>query len=292
MGKFQICIKCLLIISIVVICLRSVTNCSAQNYNETWPLGHTPAIGLDTSCNLRFTNGNMFCDTVARKLKFIANMSSICDSIGQLLFYTNGCSIGRDINDTMQNGQSISSGVCPSMYCSNAGNVVEQGSIILPFPGQISKFLVLNSNCSLSLGGNPDLLEYDIVDMSLDSGRGSVIHLHDTLLNRPLAGPLSAVKHANGEDWWLFAHTMLNDTIVSFLITGNGIQGPYFQAIGSTYSGSPYGNCRFSPDGNWFAISEGSEDIDVFNFDRCTGMLTNRIWIDLPDTLWGTFSGI
>ena len=40
---------------------------------------------------------------------------------------------------------------------------------------------------------------------------------------------LTAVKHGNGRDWWLFAHKDFSSLMFKFLITPNGIQGPFVQ---------------------------------------------------------------
>jgi hypothetical protein len=121
--------------------------------------------------------------------------------------------------------------------------------------------------------------------MTLDSGRGGVIQKNYVLLNDSLVpGRLTACKHANGRDWWLIAHKFNTNRYYKFLITPTSIAGPYFQDIGSIRD-AYRGQYTFSPDGKWFASYEPYlNDLDIFEFDRCTGNLSNTIHVNINDS--------
>jgi hypothetical protein len=98
---------------------------------------------------------------------------------------------------------------------------------------------------------------------------------------------IAAVKHANGVDWWILAHKndYMNDTFYTYLLNEDGIKLHYKQKIGSIYSlekNNYYwtaGEMCFAPNGSkLLAVTIGGV-IDVFDFDRCTGELSN--WLNL-----------
>ena len=66
---------------------------------------------------------------------------------------------------------------------------------------------------------------------------------------------MTAIKHSNGEDWWLVNGSYNSDEFFTFLITSDSIEGPFFQNIGlpDSETGEASGQVVFSPDGTKFA---------------------------------------
>ena len=72
-------------------------------------------------------------DTLHLKMSFRDLNASICDSHGDLLFYTNGGWIANSTHDTMMNGNNL----VPGTYATNwkhDGFRIPQGAVIVPFP--------------------------------------------------------------------------------------------------------------------------------------------------------------
>jgi hypothetical protein len=96
---------------------------------------------------------------------------------------------------------------------------------------------------------------------------------------------LNAVLHADGKSWWVLIHDSDNDDFFTYLFRGTGISGPQVQSIGTAYGaalGNPYGSIgemTFSPDGTKLLSVGVLGYIDLYDFDRCTGQLSN--WIPL-----------
>jgi hypothetical protein len=69
--------------------------------------------------------------------------ASICDSNGNLLFYTNGFRIFNKDYEIMQNGDSLNIGD----YLSSGYNElpVPDGAIILPIPGTLDKYYLIHT---------------------------------------------------------------------------------------------------------------------------------------------------
>ncbi|MEM6271324.1 MAG: gliding motility-associated C-terminal domain-containing protein [Bacteroidota bacterium] len=88
---------------------------------------------------------------------------------------------------------------------------------------------------------------------------------------------LAAVRHADGESWWVLSHDTNSDLFIKFLIDADGTVSRLEQAIGSAL---PILDQRwlsplvFNPQGNRFALSIDTNRLELFDFDRCTGNIS------------------
>jgi hypothetical protein len=195
--------------------------------------------------------------------------ASISDENGNLLFYTNGSTIWNIDHDTMENGNNL-----PSNYS------ITQGALIIPRPDSADQYYVFGFDHDI-----PDYgFYYSIVDMSLDSGKGAIPEgcKNIQLLNILLSEKLTAVKHANGKDWWLIIHKLGTAQFFKYLINSSGIILNDIQSIGSDFNNSiDQGELIFSQEGNKLISASTSGTIALFDFDRCSGVLSN--YVDLTD---------
>jgi hypothetical protein len=154
-----------------------------------------------------------------------------------------------------------------------------QGCLLLPFPNDSNKFYLFSH--MLDAANSEYEIYYSVIDKTLNSDSGAVV-----LKNLSLPGivnvseHLQAVKHGNGKDWWLIIHKYLSNQFYIYLIDSGGIQIPFIQSIGNYFNvGSFFGQMKFSPNGDKITIVSSGGHIDLFDFDRCTGILNN--WISL-----------
>ena len=122
--------------------------------------------------------------------------------------------------------------------------------------------------------------------MSFNGGAGKVTDREHILIPDSAGLKLGSVKHANGRDWWVIGHEAFTKRFYKFLVTPEGIEGPSWQGIGSVTGNPinaepPRGEIVFSGDGTKVAVSGFSGLLNLFDFDRCSGMLSN--FIDLGD---------
>jgi len=93
--------------------------------------------------------------------------------------------------------------------------------------------------------------------------------------NMDIIGP-AVVKHGNGRDWWLVTGRYNTNELIVFLFSPTGISGPFIQHIGPPYPQTEgRGNPLFTPDGNTYIRSDGRNGPRIYDFDRCTGQLSN-----------------
>ncbi len=268
---------------ILILCGFSICiNCNANGIVNKWVMGYP---GGGNNVLIGFNHDSIVSiDTMHIKMSFRDLNASICNSHGDLLFYTNGAWIANSTHDTMLNGSNL----VPGPYASGwkqYGFRIPQGAVIVPFPSDSNKYYLIHETVNYAANGSTVIpsknLFYSIIDMNLDNGLGAVTIKNNVLLNDTLTyGALTICKHANGRDWWLLCHRAHSDLFFEYLISPSGILGPYFQNIGSVLNEGGAGQVCFSPDGKKYARYFPDDDIDLFDFDRCTGILNN--WIHIP----------
>ncbi len=258
---------------------------NGQGINNKWMFGYDCCSGNYSTMTVDFSNGNFNTTVTPTQMSFSETNSVICDTASNLLFYSNGVYVANALHDTMMNG----SGLNPGSFTTNHahyGLTIPQGNLVIPIPGETSKYYLFHETADDPGATYASYyLYYSIIDMALDGGLGAVIQKNIILLQDTLVpGRLTATKHANGRDWWLIAHKLFNGKMFKFLITPFGIQGPFVQDL-ITFRDISFGQAVFSQQGNKFAYYETTRDLDIWDFDRCTGDFSNQIHIDINDSM-------
>jgi Secretion system C-terminal sorting domain len=212
--------------------------------------------------------------------------SNMCDSSGQLLFYTNGCLVQNKQHALMQNGNEINiDGYGYQTWCSDA-YAVAQSTLILPLPGSAYKYVLLHAFADrLPLG---DLaiteLRSTTIDMALEGGLGAVIQKNDIIASKRFGfGKLTACRHANGVDWWIPLNEAGSNDVYMFLLDSTGVHLSHVQEnIGKvTDLLDRFGQAVFSPDGQFYARFDAFNELDIFRFDRCRGLLFAPLHLEM-----------
>lgn len=257
--------------------------CLSQGIDNLWLLGYECCHPLFNTMDLNFQTGSLTITQTQRNMDMCTTNGVICNSNGDLLFYSNGIYVANAANDTMLNG----SGLNPSFFTTNHtlhGLSLPQANLIIPFPNDSSKFYLFHGTIDDFATYCSSHLYYSIIDMNFAGGLGAVVQKNTILLNDSLVpGKISACKHANGRDWWVFVHQFHTGMIYKYLVTPTGISGPYTQNL-FTSRDIGVGQAVFSPDGHKFAYYDPYDDLDIWDFDRCSGDFTNQIHIDIDDS--------
>ena len=263
----------------------------AQNTGVTnnWILGYGAYSGGSFgNTKFDFISGTPQITSDSLEMDIFHTSANISDATGNLLFYTNGYYIADATNDTMQNGSNIGPTAYFTFFSRTALNV-PQACLILPKPGSNSIYYLFHSTLDNAPQYNRAYYLYmSTIDMSLNNGLGAVTNKNVVMIQDTLnAGKITACKHANGRDWWVFCQRVNSNTYYRLLITPNVILGPYTQNIGNLRTVTPGMTC-FSPDGTKYAYFyssyTSSGGLDVYDFNRCSGALSNPIHITIPQT--------
>jgi len=247
--------------------LLAVKPSNAQNpySNNPWVLGDS--VMLDFNSNPpAITANNTSC---------WGGSSSVHDTINGALLYSviNQASsiynlqLYNQLNIPVKNSQFIKSGQTPN------------STLILPSISTnavtyylFSKVEINSSNCGLY---------YSTISNSGGLDTGLVLSKNNRLLTNPyLSIGITSVRHGNGKDWWILLHDYIQGSSIgtnlfyTFLLDSNGISTPILQNIGS-FSSTPGCQIHFNSDGSNFIFVNGANLIEKFDFDRCTGLISN-----------------
>ncbi|MBK8192768.1 MAG: hypothetical protein IPK76_06075 [Lewinellaceae bacterium] len=211
---------------------------------------------------------------------------SISSTEGMLQYYTNGCIIRTQNHAIMENGEYINGGVDSSIYYANCGPQgwgsypVIQGIFALPVDNNIHEVFHIRFE---SDPPGPNLvcqygaLLHSRIDMNANQGLGQVV-FKDSVLTEGCLQTACANRHANGRDWWVLLPDNVNNRFYRFLSTPEGIQGPWIQEIENPTIVDTFfylGWSEFSQNGERFLINDIQSGVAIYDFDRCTGLLSN-----------------
>lgn len=219
--------------------------------------------------------------------------TSVSDAWGNLLFFTNGTRLfDRNLN-FMPGGILIPPLDTNGMY---SGLAQRQGCMFLPWPGDTNKYVLLHTTKELALQQTypgfipyhlPSHLYMTVLDKSMNGGQGGIVSINQIIVTDTLTNPgggLTVTRHANGRDWWILVKKHYKNKFYKFLFTPSGIQSMGFQLIGLDNQARLGDYYSFSPNGEILGGVVGPHEIALFNFDRCTGVLSNHQIISNPST--------
>ncbi|MBK9639041.1 MAG: T9SS type A sorting domain-containing protein [Bacteroidetes bacterium] len=202
---------------------------------------------------------------------------SICDTLGQLLFYAH-------TGDTSNNGTNTRGNILDKnhLLIDNGDSIIGiswyQEMVIIPMPGDTNKYYLFAQDVTLNYG-----IYYSIIDMGLNNGLGKVILKNQQILNIRMADCITAIKHGNGRDWWMYSRSgdgfLTSNPFYTYLISPSGILLDTLQNIGPL-TGGGFIEFRWNKQGTKMAYVNYSGLIQVFDYDRCTGLISNPITLD------------
>ncbi len=244
--------------------------------------------------------GKMFIDTNTDTLQvsilenigtgheFFMMNTSICDMSGNLVCYSNGMHIFNAAHQIIENGDSLPQ----NEYFYTNGDYVflNQGVLLLPAPGHENQYYLLHEEV---YPPNEQVQIYvmkcytSLIDMAENNGAGKVLERNTVLIDDTLdIGKISACRHANGRDWWVVVPAFYSNHYYTYLLDTEGFHFVSEQVIGIKFPYDAFSNIVFTPDGTKM-IRGGLEayyhsNLSVFDFDRCTGLLSNPRNFGLP----------
>ena len=178
----------------------------AQKHGYTWIFEHT--INADGTL-LNFETEPPTLEIWKKEMLLLGSTnSSVCDEDGNLLAYTNGVWIANSTNQMMENGDSIN---YPYYTSTGTGYQVPQGAFFLPRPGHETQYYLFHMRYGWQPGQPmvlPFFLYCSLLDFSYNGGLGKVVEKNVPLLTGDgyvNFHQATAVRHANGRDWWIMA---------------------------------------------------------------------------------------
>ncbi len=199
----------------------------------------------------------------------------VSDSTGALALFSNGENIYNKFGKIVENGGDLTE------ETNFWGGYYLQGSMILPSSN--GKYFVIS--CKEAYFGAGAWVVFknlysSFVDIYANGGEGKVIQRKNIIIEDTLAASkITAVKHANGRDWWLIAPKDYTNGYFLFYCSPDTIQ-----LWGKSFAGSTevlsLGQAVFSPDGTKYARFDDTyinspAHLNVLGFDRCSGQFSS-----------------
>jgi len=218
--------------------------------------------------------------------------ASICDREGNLLFYSNGIWICNRFGDTIATG--LNPGVVADL-AEHSGYNITNGAFVLPAPENEELYYLIHERQEYyeeESTFTSFYLYYTLVDMSTPEGelvsKNNLIR-YDTFD----IGHTTAVRHANGRDWWIVKARYGSNAFDVFLLDPSGIHLDHIETAGEAIDrNGGVGQAVFSPDGSMYARNDGTtiagpQRFKLYDFDRCSGSLGNMREDSIFDMSYG-----
>lgn len=248
----------------------SISDVIAQKEANNWYFGSHAGITYDSGIPIAVSNCAMLTHY---------GTSSMSDSSGNLLFYTDGKTVYNKNHEMMPNGGGL------------LGFSISQVCISVKKPHSDHLYYIFTVGDIIEHPG----LYYSEVDMHKDGGLGDI----DQFKNIPLTSSnlavdkITAVKHANNEDVWVIVRQASQpiNQYHTYLITSGGVNS--IPKITSCLSNVPQdqfyafeGQMKVSPDGKYLisAIASFFGGYEVNKFDTENGIVTPLYNFKVP--LW------
>lgn len=256
--------------------MLTVYNAGAQGENNIWAFGI--GAGLD------FSSGKP--EFFQSRSNTAEGCATVCNSAGDLLFYSDGSNVWNRNHEIMDGGSGILGNHGGS---ANRGSAT-QGVAIIPFLFDTDKYYMFTVDCTENVYAPilPGYLRYSLIDMSLNNGLGGVV-TKNIVLDQGASEKMVVVK---GDDCylWLLVHMHSSSEFRAYKIDEEGKIHPPVSSFVSTYSDEfiaadnkmyMVAEMKVSSDSRLIALSTGrmlqtgGGSIEVFAFNNRTGEVSS-----------------
>ncbi|MFN8155552.1 MAG: T9SS type A sorting domain-containing protein [Bacteroidia bacterium] len=291
--------KRLRLILIFLILSRTI---SAQDYDINWLItSGYPNIYFNTFVHFPPAGGSPQFSTTTGHIPFSYANACISDEHGNFLFSSNGVNLYNKLYQQIPGAIISTPQTQPTQHL---GLNRTHSCFFLPWPDDTNRYVLIYSipeltsvasgPCSGGWGNLATHVYYTVLDKNLNGGMGGIITASNIAVTDTLAHifGLTACKHANGRDWWIFAKERCTNVYDRFLLTPGGIQftgkifaGPVITASDGAISG-------FSNNGNYMYNIVNDTVCYLYKFDRCAGTFldTTSLRIPWPGEFYSAFS--
>ncbi len=233
-------------------------------YDKVWAFGSNAGIDFNTDPPRAIVTG----------IGAGEGCASVCNTRGELLFYTNGYTVWNREHKPMPRGQNLPA-TTGGYFTSSS-----QGTLIAALPDEPDRYYIFSLG-SFENGYYFGRLYYSVVDMALDNGLGDVVAeekgiLLDSMLTEHMSG-------VSGDDCglWLVVLSRAKDEVKSFRIDHKGIsRKPVISERirgGGALNGG-IGCMDIATNRRRIAVAQGN--LVVYDFDPATGILNRPVIVD------------
>ncbi len=253
----------------VKICLEP-----AQQQGAKWYFGDNAGLDFANGAPTAITDG---------KLKTPEGTSSIANSKGELLFYTDGIKVyNADGNEMPCQADS-----CKALLGSPNST---QSALIVPQPTCKGCEYLYNIFTTTNINDSTKLLTVSVVDMRRENGKGAIVE-QNTTLERTTTERIASVRNDRDSTYWVVSHDFGTNVFRVYHATEGGLteEGTYPLGMAHDTKTKGEGYMKFSPpdsttgERRLAVIVPGPPRnyVEIFTFSDSTGVMTYERTIDL-----------
>lgn len=252
-------------------------------FNSVWTFNYKSGINFNSSTPTPFTSGYNYGLTTE-------GCATVCDSNGQILFYSNGADVFNRKHITVPSS--------PAVPFSFRTESTSQAALILPVIDSPHLYYLFSLQQASFSDFKTSRLVYCKVDMRLDTGYGDIVPgTKENLLNDSLSEKMIAIT-GNNNNIWLLVHKLDSAQFLAYNITAAGIDTiPVISNIGSFASTFGYatGVMKVSHNRRKIVINSIKQTASIYNkggtelcdFDPATGLVSNCFTLDSSNSYYG-----
>ncbi|MFZ4401133.1 MAG: gliding motility-associated C-terminal domain-containing protein [Bacteroidales bacterium] len=259
------------ILTLLFVCI--FISLHAQKECWHWYFGAKAGIDFSSGTPVADTNSNMAA---------VEGVSSISDSAGNLLFYTNGMTVWNKTHTVMDNG----TGLMGHQSSTQSSIVVKQ-----PANDSIYYIFTLDAYDSFSPPTHKGF-RYSTVNVHANNSFGKIIQKNVLIVNNTCE-KVTVIKHCNGKDMWIIVAIRNCNIYNTYLLTDTGISTNAVISqvgVGSAPNSWCAGYMKASIDGKRITIAHLENisigtNVELFDFNNSSGLLSNPISIGFINTV-------
>ncbi|MCK5741908.1 MAG: T9SS type A sorting domain-containing protein [Chlorobi bacterium] len=250
---------------VILFMIFSFAALQAGKENNIWYFGHGAGIDFNSGSPVALTDGAMYTNE---------GCSTVSDSLGNLLFYTDGVRVYTKTHVLMSNGTGLYGN---SSSC--------QSAIIVPNPGNTGIYYIVTTDAHEHR--NQDYgVNYSTVDMNMNNGLGSVIDKNKLLFKGGME-QLAAVKSGDQNSIWVLSRRISSNDFLVFSVDKNGFNTtPVISSVGTNVGDIKLGTVKISSDGATIctsvSMSFNATFPELYKFDNMTGKVSDPVNISDP----------
>jgi hypothetical protein len=255
---------------LLILCWSHPFYVCAQKESAIWYFGDLAGLDFNVTPPKAISNPN---------LRTFEGCSSLSDSTGKILFYTDGRTVWNRKDSIMQNGTGLF-GDASSTH----------SSVVFQKPLTSNEYYIVTADVGTGGIGGPLTqnkgVNYSLVNMDNDGGNGSIVSKNN-LLCEASAEKIAVTPHRNGIYSWVAIPEGDSSKLRLYLVTENGFE------LKKTFSGLfpgtiiRSGQIKFSADGRNLAVVTQSATVSIFDFNNETGQLSLSQTIENCEGIYG-----
>jgi gliding motility-associated-like protein len=263
-------------LAISLICFFFAINAFAQKEAANWYFG--------SNAGIRFNPDGSTASLADGKLNTDEGCTTISDSNGNLLFYTDGITVWNRLHQPMPNANGAFGN---GLYGDPSSS---QSAIVVPKPDDPNIYYVFTVDTSSRFGDINRGFNYSIVDLRLNEGLGDVVvSSKNTNLLEYSSEKISAVlKDCISKSIWVITFAPLDglaipaiNTFYAYEISSAGINTAPVVSTFDIFIEDARGYLKLSPNGKKLACANSISGLYLYDFDTTTGIVSNQEYINI-----------